>query len=89
MKYYVKSLKETPDDAVELEYEDYEIDFETAAEVAAEDLMDNGGGEDLPWPLDITIIDDDGNEHVFEVSMDFEPVFSAKEKNDHKDNSGE
>lgn len=55
------------------------FDAEYAAELCAEEALDNSGGE-MGFPVDIHVRCPDGSLEVYSVTCDYEPVFSAKKR---------
>jgi hypothetical protein len=74
LKYYLPDYHETPADAHEV---DGEREYE-AAEQAAEDEVDNGGGDPVEFPLLVAIIGEDGAETRWLVEEVTKPAYAAR-----------
>ena len=70
---------ERPADAKKVDGAEWCTEAEEFSEEAARDFYHNRDGWESKWPLEFTVIDDDGLEHRFSVEMEFEPTFSADE----------
>lgn len=60
--------------------EEYDaFDAEIAAELCAEDELDNSGGE-CGNAIEIHVRCPDGSLEIYSVTLDYQPVFSAKKR---------
>lgn len=71
----LKNAYDLEDESLEDVHEDYEIGY--LAEKAAEDYWDNHDEWESHWPLDIEIFSDGKSMGIFNVGMEYEPLFNA------------
>ncbi|WP_445496646.1 hypothetical protein [Photorhabdus sp. SF281] len=81
---YVLSGDKYPDDAYEFESEWNEDYPARLTEDAAKDYYDNHDGWGSEWPVDLEIYINGKILSVFNVSLEYEPIFYAIKKEDNE-----